>query len=220
MALHRLVTAAASLACAAAFSLALSACGGDDDDNPAPASGLTIQTLSNRADLVSGGSVLVEVKMPASAASAATSQLRVSVNGNDQTSAFTTRADGRTVGLVTGLTDGANTVQASAADNSFAGAKLTVTNHPIGGPVLLGSQITPFVCATPSPVAANGNTPASNASGLTTIATDAQCNIATEVKFFYRTTTAGCANVLPDPSPPTPAPVSYTHLTLPTKRIV
>ena len=62
-----------------------------------------------------------------------------------------------------------------------------------------------------------GNTPASNASGLSTVATDAQCNIATEFKLWYRTKTpvlvvagdGGCSFVLPDPTPtianPTPA---------------
>ena len=36
---------------------------------------------------------------------------------------------------------------------------------------------------------AAGNTPATNASGLSTAAIDAQCNIATEFKLFYRTLT-------------------------------
>jgi uncharacterized tannase-like protein DUF6351 len=52
---------AAALA-AASISWGLVACGGDDS---AP-SGTTVTTLSNRADLISGGSALVEVKLPAS----------------------------------------------------------------------------------------------------------------------------------------------------------
>ena len=55
---------------------------------------------------------------------------------------------------------------------------------------------------------ASGNTPASNASGLTTFAVDAQCNIATEYKLFYRTTTPGCSTALPDPSPPAAPPAN------------
>jgi hypothetical protein len=86
---------------------------------------------------------------------------------------------------------------------------LTITNHPRGGPVLLSTQTQPWICATPTPVAAVGNTPASNASGLSTTAVDAQCNIATEYKLFYRTTTAGCSTALPDPSPPAvPSPTN------------
>jgi hypothetical protein len=57
-------------------------------------------------------------------------------------------------------------------------------------------------------VTAIGNTPASNASGLSTTAVDAQCNIATEYKLFYRTTTVGCSTALPDPSPPAALPTN------------
>jgi hypothetical protein len=107
-------------------------------------------------------------------------------------------------GLVTGLLVGDNQF---VADSNGQGkgrpyATLKITNHPRGGPVLLGSQTTPWICATPTPMAASGTTPASNASGLSTFATDAQCNIATEFKLFYHTTTAGCSTALPDPSPP------------------
>jgi hypothetical protein len=77
-----------------------------------------------------------------------------------------------------------------------------------GGPILLGAQTVPWVCATPVPVPASGNTPASNASGLSTFAVDGQCNIATQVNLFYRTTTPGCSTALPDPSPPAPMPTN------------
>ena len=56
--------------------------------------------------------------------------------------------------------------------------------------------------------AQSGNTPATNASGLSTFAIDAQCNIATEYKLFYRTTNAGCSSALPDPSPPAAPPTN------------
>src|SRR4029450_13305948 len=45
-------------------------------------------------------------------------------------------------------------------------------------------------------------------SGVPTFALDAQCNIATEYKLFYRTTTAGCSSALPDPSPPAAQPTN------------
>ena len=194
------IFAAAAAAAVAGLCLALSSCGGSDDPIP----GTTIQTLSNRADLVSGGSALVEVKVPASV-----SKLKVDVDGTDVTSSFTTLANGRTLGVVTGLKNGINNINATASDNSFAGARLVVTNHAIGGPVLLSAQTTPWICATPVPTVAAGSTPATNASGLTTTATDAQCNIATEFKLFYRTLTpvlvtagdGGCSFVLPDPTP-------------------
>src|SRR5262249_50574122 len=73
-------------------------------------------------------------------------------------------------------------------------------------PVLLGSQTQPWVCATPTGSPEVGNTPATNPSGLSTFAVDAQCNIATEYKLFYRTTTPGCSTALPDPVPPPATP--------------
>ena len=164
-------------------SLILSGCG------DSALTGTSLQTLSNRADLVSGGAALVEVKLPEKAVA---SQLRVDVDGTDVTSAFSTVADGRTLGVVKGLKNGTNTVSVKSSNGSFVGAQLVITNAPVGGPVILSAQPSPWICATPSPVAASGNTPASNASGLSTNATDAQCNIATEYKLFYRTTTVGC----------------------------
>ena len=162
------------------------------DDSDAP---VEIRTLHNRADLVSGGDVTVEVLVPAGSVS---SGLRVDVGGRDVTSAFRAAGDGRYVGVVTGLATGDNIIVASTAGTSAAA--LTVTNAPRQGPLLSGAHITPFYCATPVPQAVNGNTPATNASGLAG-APDANCNIATEYKLYYRTTTAGCSLALPDPSP-------------------
>ena len=195
----------AAVAAVAGVCLALSSCGGGDDNAAAP-TGATLQTLSNRADLVSGGSALVEVKLPAAASA---SKLKVDVDGTDVTAAFATLASGRILGVVSGLKDGVNNVNATATDSSFGGARLVVTNHPIGGPVLLSAQTMPWNCATPVPTAETATTAKTNASGLTTAATDAQCNIATEYKLFYRTLTpalvvagdGGCSFVLPDPSP-------------------
>ena len=165
-----------------------------------------IRTLSNRADLISGGDALVEVSVPKTVP---LHQVTLFLNGLDVTGAFRTDATARVMrGVLTGLVQGQNEF---LADSNGRGkgrprASLTITNHPIGGPVLLGSQTTPWICATPTPVAQSGNTPASNASGLTTFAVDAQCNIATEYKLFYRTTASPCSTALPDPSPPAPAP--------------
>src|SRR5882762_8958329 len=175
-------------------------------------SNFEIATLSNRADLISGGDALVEVRVPKNVP---LNRVRLSLNGHDVTGAFTANASARTLrGLLSGLVEGRNDF---AAGESHGGreARLVITNHPIGGPVLLGSQTTPWICATPTPTAASGDTPASNASGLTSFAVDAQCNIATEFHLFYRTKTSvsvnngadgKCVFVLPDPSPTTTAP--------------
>ena len=167
-----------------------------------------IVTLSNRADLISGGDALVEVRVPKTVP---LKKVTLWLNGHQVTTAFQTNEAARIMrGVLTGLVVGENEFLADSNGNGNGRprATLRITNHPIGGPVLLGSQTTPWICATPTPVAESGNTPASNASGLPTFAVDAQCNIATNYTLFYRTTTPGCSTALPDPSPPTPTPTN------------
>jgi uncharacterized tannase-like protein DUF6351 len=147
----------------------------------------------------------------------------LTLHGGNVGAKFVANPNARTFrGVLTGLRDGENHLVADANGRGEGRprAGLTITNHPRGGPVLLGSQTQPWICATPTPVAESGNTPRSNASGLTTFAVDAQCNIATEFKLFYRTTTPGCSSALPDPSPPAAQPAnncfkSYTVGTTP-----
>jgi Tannase-like family of unknown function (DUF6351) len=167
-----------------------------------------ISTLSNRADFISGGDALVEVRVPRTVP---LHQVTLWLNGRNVTGTFQTDSAARTMrGVLTGLERGQNEFLADSNGRGIGRprASLTITNHPIGGPVLLGSQTTPWICATPTPTPASGNTPATNASGLSTFAIDAQCNIATEYKLFYRTTTAGCSSALPDPSPPAAPPTN------------
>jgi len=167
-----------------------------------------IHTMSNRADLLSDGDALVEVQVPKTVPM---KKVTLTLNGVDVTDRFLAAEDNRTLrGVLTGMVVGENTFVADSNGNGNGRpwASLTLTNHPRGGPILLGSQTQPWICATPTPVPASGNTPASNASGLSTFAVDAQCNIATEYKLFYRTTTPGCSSALPDPSPPAPLPAN------------
>src|ERR1700744_5602016 len=111
----------AALCCA----LALSACGGDDSDgNATPKSVGTVKVLSNRADLVSGGDALIEVVPDAGVD---TTKLKLDVGGADVTSSFALRANGRFMGLVTGLTNGANLLSAKLPDGSLS--TLTIVNH-------------------------------------------------------------------------------------------
>jgi hypothetical protein len=142
----------------------------------------TIKVVSNRADLVSGGDALVEIALPSGADP---QRLHVDVDGRDVTSTFTARADSRIIGLITGLKTGPNIVTARTGRTA---ARLTLTNHPIGGPIFSGPQVQPWICATPAAQPATATSPATNASGLSTAATDAQCNIASEQRLFYRTT--------------------------------
>ena len=178
----------------------LAAC---SSSNGPPAPPLELKVLSTRADMVSGGDAFVQIVPPAGATAA---NLVVELNGVDISSSFAMRADGRITGLVTGLANGENTLVAKASDAT--NAKLAVTNYPIGGPIISGPQIQPWICATPTPQAESGTNASTNGSGLTTTAVDAQCNIKTEIKLYYKTTAANCLNVLPDPSPPATAPTN------------
>ncbi|MEC4723248.1 DUF6351 family protein [Noviherbaspirillum sp. CPCC 100848] len=182
-----------------AISMILAACGGSGGNNAAAPE---IKVLSSRADFVSGGDALVEIGVPAGVNA---SDIKVDVGGRDVSSAFALR-NGRYTGLVTGLANGDNTI--TAQGSGIAPATLKVTNFPVGGPIISGPQIQPWVCATPAAQPESGATPSTNASGLSTTATDAQCNIRTEVAYFYKTTTAGCANALPDPAAPASAPAN------------
>ena len=163
-----------------------------------------IRTVSNRADLISDGDPLVEVKAPNDVPM---KKVTLLLNGKDVTSTFVANDDARTFrGLLTGLKVGDNEFVADSNGNGKGRpyAILTITNHPRGGPVLLGSQTQPWVCATPTGSLQVGNTPATNASGLSgTASTDGKCNIDTEYKLFYHTKVAGCSSGLPDPNPPT-----------------
>ncbi len=115
----------------------------------------TIQVLSTRADLVSGGEALVAVS---------TSRARVRLGTRDITSAFAVRADGRFEGLVTGLKLGRNVLTAVAPGRR--GARLVITDHPIGGPVFAGPQVQPWRCEAG--------------------AIDAQCDKPAQYRYLYR----------------------------------
>src|SRR5690348_1335701 len=82
----------------ASAGVVLAACGGGGGGGEGVP--LQLRTVSNRADLVSGGDALVEVVAPSGSV---LRDLKITLNGNDVSSAFSRTSDGRTLGLVTGL---------------------------------------------------------------------------------------------------------------------
>ena len=156
-----------------------------------------IVTLSSRPDTVSGGDVLVRVDIPADLR---TDEVSVLLNGHAVTSAFRPVGGHALMGLVTGLTLGENRLVAEDISRDdgdrddhgkgrdhghFRAASLTVTNHPIAGPVFSGPHEEPFFCMTQ-----NFRVPPGTA-GLPTLgaALDADCSIATRVDYVYVSTT-------------------------------
>src|SRR3954452_5872178 len=97
-----------------------------------------IHVLSSRADLVSSGDALVAIRLPAGARRA-----RVTVGKRNVTRAFW-RSGRQLTGLVTGLELGRNVLTALLPDG--AGARLVLTDHPNGGPLIAGPQSNPWQC--------------------------------------------------------------------------
>ena len=166
----------------------------------AAAGDVRIEVLSNRADLISGGDALVRIDRPADAAS---SPVTVTVGGRDVTSAFD--ADG--VGLVSGLADGPNVLEAKLGDGR--GARITITNHPIGGPVFSGPQVQPWVCNTQNPPANSGTAPTAMPVGLGP-PRDAQCNTDPAISYVYKDATTGQFETYDPKSPPAASAIATT----------
>ncbi|MGH8530043.1 MAG: DUF6351 family protein [Nevskiales bacterium] len=148
-----------------------------------------IRVLSNRADLISGGDALVEVR---TGPGVDASRLVMDLNGRDVSPDFALRPNGRVMGLLSGLADGANALTAGIPGGP--GARITLTNHPIGGPIFAGEQVQPWVCT-------------SAGQGLGT-PQDAQCNAPAQFAFFYKST--GSEDLQPYNSAAPPADVAMT----------
>lgn len=141
----------------AVLALVLSVATADSASAAAGTGGLGVETVSNRADLISGGDALVAITGVHSM-----SGLKVTVAGADQTKNFSAPG-GRVLGVISDLRVGPNRVVAKQGGQK---AVLKVTNHPIGGPVLSGPQLQPWTCQ-------DG-------------AKDAQCNQKPSVTYLYK----------------------------------
>ncbi len=125
----------------------------------------SIETISNRADLISGGDALVGLNFPEGDG---IETLKVVVGNQDVSKKFVLDRPGHATGLIDGLALGPNPIEVHGVNGS--GAQITITNHPIGGPVFAGPQIKPWTCTT-----------LENGLGMPL---DNQCNV--PVKFSYQ----------------------------------
>jgi hypothetical protein len=146
----------------------------------------TINVISTRADLISGGQALVGVSLPQGTDPAT---VHVTLNAADITSSFAVRPSTQYEGLVTGLTLGANQLQVTIPGG---GAQITLTNHPIGGPVFSGPQVQPWTCEAG--------------------ATDAKCDQPTTYAYQYKNAVTGQFSTY-DPANPPPAGTVATTTT-------
>ncbi len=130
---------------------------------------ITIATLSDRVDLITGGRALVRVELPAGTRPRS---VRITLDGSNVSGAFAVRAGGAFEGLLTGVRVGRNVLKVQRRDGS--GAELTITNHPISGPLFSGPRIEPWSCQPGD--------------------TDSECDHPTEYSlYYYSTNPATCA---------------------------
>jgi hypothetical protein len=134
---------------------------------------LEIKVLSNRADLVSGGD---RARRSRAAEGADSTDLHVDVDGRDVSSAFKQGTGGRIVG-----SDYRSERRRKCRHGEARQGRRSTHDYqlPIGGPIFSGTQVQPWVCATPA-AQMHQHRAGTNASGLSAAATDAQCNIPSE----------------------------------------
>ena len=168
----------------AAMVLGLVSCGGEGGGGPAAPS---VQVLSSKPEQVTGSDALVAIRRSADA----TSPVKAMLNGVDVSGLF--KADPtdltRTIGVLTGLKVGANTL---TADNGGATASLTLTNYPITGPVISGPYQVPYICQTDAFTLPDGSKLGA--------ALDANCSVAPRVDYLYLPTGATALKPMGDTS--------------------
>jgi hypothetical protein len=192
-----LIPAACAAACAALVGTAVGAPAAPQNA-AAGAAVVRIQLLSSPAAYVSGGDARIAVR----AAPGLHDKLELWLNGRPIGMPLASRGD-RLEGLVRGLQLGDNRLEVRHRNSGLRDA-MTLTNHPITGPMFTGPQQTPFVCttiqgavgrqplvdsATPpgNKVIVNGNV----------VGYSRDCSIDTFVSYWYRRSSGGGLVPLP-----------------------
>jgi len=147
---------------------------------------LGLEAVSNRADLVSSGDILVRVTLPPNVGA---NQAALILNGQPLANPLHAAPDGRGyLALVTGMSLGQNALLLSAGGSAL---QLDINNHPTAGPVLSGPHLQPWICTTQN----HGLGPP----------VDADCTAPTQFAFFYKNAMTG-QFVAYDPANPPPPP--------------
>lgn len=144
---------------------------------------VVVSAISNRADLISDGDVLIEVAVPDGVPAA---DVTVTAGTRDVTEAFVQTDDEHLLGLVGGLPLGTSTISAVLPDGR--GARLEVTNHAVGGPIFAGPQVQPWICETEE-------------FGLEA-PIDAACNAPTVFAYVYKSLVTGQFEAYDPEAPP------------------
>ena len=134
----------------------------------AQSSAISIQTLSSKPGMVSGGETLVQIT---GSEVLSRKDLSIWVNERNITGSFHVSPLTHTlIGLVDGLNAGTNHLEVRAG-RKLEG-QLEMVNHAAAGPIFSGPHQTPFLCQT-------------ELMGLGP-ALDSECNAKTEVTYLYK----------------------------------
>jgi Tannase-like family of unknown function (DUF6351) len=145
----------------------------------------SISVLSSRANLVSGHDALVRVDF---SRARDVKGAKVTVGKRNVRKAFVHSGSRALFGVVKGLHTGTNVLTVKLANGG--GARITLTDHPLGGPVLSGPQLHPWTCQ-------QG-------------ARDAQCNEPPSFSYLYKSSDPSKSGFQPyDPKNP-PSDVATT----------
>jgi hypothetical protein len=153
---------------------------------PKKAPGIRIHVVSNRADLLSAGDALVRLQLRKGVR---LKNVRVLAGHRDVTSAFKRRANGKVMGLLTGLKVGRTVLKARARGRRAARA--TLIDHPNGGPVLSGPHVQPWQCQAG--------------------AKDAQCNQPPSYGYSYKSSVTGQFAAYDPANPPSDVATTTTQ---------
>lgn len=158
------------------------------------------QVLSSRADMVSGGDVLIRVPVPLTLPPSA---IRVMLGEADITSRFSVTRNRLLIARLTGLPVGAAKLEVWVGQER-AGA-INLLNHPVSGPIFSGPQEQPFLCQT-----MEFRLPGGNSLGEPL---DAHCSVDTRVDYFYRSSAEVGVGLKPL-SPEQPEPTDIASIIL------
>lgn len=160
-----------------------------------PQEDFTIEVLSSRPDVVSGGDARIAVGVPEAVAAG---EVSVTLNNVDVTDQLSETDDGLE-GVVSGLQEGRNVIRVASTERPATAntAQVLLTNHPISGPMFSGPHQEPFICET-------------EAAGLGA-ALDEDCFAETKVELRYVNTSG---TLVPYPTTGTPDDVAETTTTL------
>ncbi|MDP1929910.1 MAG: DUF6351 family protein [Gammaproteobacteria bacterium] len=169
-------------------------------------SGIGIESVSAKPWLVTDGNVLLRLQLDPGVDAGA---VRVSVNGADVSARFRPAEEYVLLGLIEGLQDGSNLVEAWVGDTGAA-VGLELTSYPVTGPIISGPHQQPFFCETHAFTTVAGD---SLGEPL-----DSHCSVATRIDYVYLSTTGG--EFKPFPTDATSRPADLDQVALPDGRQV